>query len=98
LLLCDVIALLRVNEYILRHIANADETAMYFSRLWNYTVSNGGTKSVVMKTMGNYKLQVTVMFAVLADGSRLPTYMILSHKTLPKNNCLAESVRNEPKS
>jgi len=38
------------------------------------TVSNGGTKSVVMKTMGNYKLQVTVMFAVLADGSKLSTY------------------------
>ena len=33
-----------------------------------------GQKSVVMKTMGNYKLQVTVMFAVLADGSKLSTY------------------------
>jgi hypothetical protein len=39
---------------------------------------------MVMKTMDNYKLQVSAMFAVLADGSRLPTYMILSHKTLPK--------------
>jgi hypothetical protein len=79
-----VIALLRVSDYILRHIGNADDTAMYFSRPCNYTVSNGGTKSMGMKTMGNYKLQVTVMFAVLADGSKLPTYMILSHKTLHK--------------
>jgi hypothetical protein len=72
--LCDGIALLRVNDYILRHIGNAYETAVYFSSPCNYNVSNGGTKSVVMKTMGNYKLEVTVMFAVLADGSILPTY------------------------
>lgn len=65
------------------------------SRLCDYTVSNGGTKSMVMKTMGNYKLQVTVMFAVLAGGSKLPTYMILSHKTLPKEQLqIAESARN----
>ena len=50
---------------------------------------------MVMKTMGNYKLQVTVMFAVLAGGSKLPTYMILSHKTLPKEQLqIAESARN----
>jgi len=54
LLLCDVIALLRVNDYILRHIGNADETTVYFSRHCDY-VSIGGTKSMVMKTMGNYK-------------------------------------------
>lgn len=77
-------ALLRVNDYILRHIGNADETAVYFSRPCDYTVTNGRTKSMVMKTIGNYKLQVSFMFAVLADGSKLPTYMILSHKTLPK--------------
>ena len=79
-----MIAFLRVNVYILRHIGNADETAMYFSRPCDCTVSNGGTKSMVMKTVGNYKLQVTVMFTLLADGSKLPTFMIISHKTLPK--------------
>jgi hypothetical protein len=81
-----VIALLRVNDCILRHTGNADESAVYFSRPCDCTVSIGGTKSMMMKTMGNYKLQVIVMFAVLADGSRLPTYMILSHKTLPKEH------------
>jgi len=79
-----MIVLLGVNDYILRHTGNDDETAVYFSRPCDSTVSNGWTKSMVMKTMGNYKLQITVMFAVLADGSKLPTYMILSHKTVPK--------------
>jgi len=51
---------------------------MCFSRPCDYTVGIGGTKSMVLKRMDNYKLQVTVMFAVLADGSILPTYMILS--------------------
>jgi hypothetical protein len=37
----------------------------------NYTVDDKGVKSVLIKTSGNEKMQVTVMLKVLADGTIL---------------------------
>jgi hypothetical protein len=39
---------------------------------------------VAVKTSGHVKMHVTVMLAVLADGSKLPPYMILNRKNMPK--------------
>lgn len=39
-----------------------------------------------MKSTGNEKLRVTVMLAVVANGNKLPPYIILHRKTLPKEN------------
>jgi hypothetical protein len=41
-----------------------------------------------MKTSGNAKMQVTIMLAVLGDGSKLPPNMILNCKTLSKKEML----------
>jgi hypothetical protein len=66
------------HSYHLSRIRNADETPLYFDMLRNYTVDVTGTKS------GHEKTCVTVMLAELADGSKLPSYTILNHKNMPK--------------
>jgi hypothetical protein len=57
---------------------------VYFDIPPNYTLDDTGAKSVVVKISGHEKLRVTVMFAVLADGSKLPSYVILNRKNAPK--------------
>jgi hypothetical protein len=57
---------------------------MYFYMPPNYTVDDTGAKSVAVKTSGHEKMRVTVMSAVLADGSKLPPYVILNRKNTPK--------------
>jgi hypothetical protein len=50
----------------------------------NYTDDDTGAKSVLIKTSGNEKMQVTVMLKVLADGTKLPPHVALNRKTMPK--------------
>jgi hypothetical protein len=57
---------------------------VYFDVPSNYTVDDKGVKSVLIKTSGNEKMRVTVMLTVLADGMKLPPYVILNRKTMPK--------------
>ena len=59
LLIADVIALCRMNIYILIQIESTDETPMYYSMQSNYTVSVK-KYSVVNETLGFVKLQLTV--------------------------------------
>lgn len=59
LLITDVIALCRMNIYILIQIGSTDETPMYFSMQSNYTVSVK-KYSVMNETLGYVKLQLTV--------------------------------------
>jgi hypothetical protein len=76
------IGLRKANNYILSQIGNAGETPVYSDMSSNYTVDTG-VKSVLIKTSGNEKL-VTVMLTVLADGTKLPPYVVLNRKTMPK--------------
>ena len=39
---------------------------------------------MIVKSTGNEKSRVTVMLTCLADGTKLPPYVILKRKTLPK--------------
>ncbi|TWW54824.1 Pogo transposable element with KRAB domain [Takifugu flavidus] len=48
------------------------------------TVHEKGEKSVILKSTGNEKSRVTVMLACLADGTKLPPYVVLKRKTVPK--------------
>jgi hypothetical protein len=52
----------------------------------NYTVSDIRAKSLTIKTLGNGKVQVTVMLALLVDSSQLPPCVILNAE-----QCLEES-------
>jgi len=52
--------------------------------LSSYIVDDTGGKSVAIKTSGYEKMGVSVMLVVLADGTKLPPYVILNCKTMPK--------------
>ena len=69
------------NNYLLGQITNADQMPIYFDMLSNVTVDNKGTKSVPIKTT-----RITVMLGALADGRKLPPYVILRRKTMPKED------------
>jgi hypothetical protein len=74
-----VIGLIDLSE-----IEDADKTSVYFDMLSSYTVGGNGGKSVAIKTSGYEKMGVIVMLVVLADGTKLPPYVILNCKTIPK--------------
>jgi hypothetical protein len=66
---------LEKNSYLLNQRGNADEMPLYFDTLSKYTADETGAKSVVIKTSSCEEMHVTVMLAVLADGSKLPPNM-----------------------
>jgi hypothetical protein len=72
----------------LGQIANADETAIYLDMPPNYTLENKGVKEVILKTTGYEKLCLTVMLAATDDGRKLPPFLILKRKSLPKSEHL----------
>jgi hypothetical protein len=79
-----VINLRHQRQYCLSQMGNADEVAVFFDMPRNYTLSEKGQKQVTVKTTGYEKLRVTVMLSVTADGNKLPPYIILNRKTMPK--------------
>lgn len=50
-----------------------------------YTVNEVGAREVRVKTTGYQKQHVTVMLCITADGRKLPPYIILKWKNMPKN-------------
>lgn len=46
------------------------------------------SRKVHTRTTGMEKHRCTAMLAVMADGQKLPPYVIFERKTLPKGNCL----------
>lgn len=83
---CFVKAFHQKNRYVLGQIGNADETPICFDMPRNYTVNMKGAKQVIVKTTGHEKTRVTVMLCVTADGEKLPPYVILNRKTVPKKD------------
>lgn len=80
-----VIQLRKLNNYPLCQIGNADQTPVYFEMPVDTTVNKVGDKTVKIRTAGCEKQRCTVMLTVLADGKKLPPYVILKRKNLPKN-------------
>jgi hypothetical protein len=52
----------------------------YSDMPFNYTNNDVAAKSVVIKTSGNEKVQVTVMLTELADSMTLPLCVIVNQK------------------
>lgn len=50
----------------------------------NYTVDVKGVKEVKLISTGYEKQRITVMLAITGDGRKLPPYIILNRKTIPK--------------
>jgi len=70
-------------NFLMRQMANADETAIYLDMPPNYTLEKKGVKEVLLKTTGCEKLRLTVMLAATADGRKLPPLLIFKKKDNP---------------
>lgn len=81
-----VIKLRKLHNYPLSAMGNADETPVYFDMPGATTVHSCGQKTVTIRTSGNEKLRVSVMLTALADGTKLPRFVILKRKTMPKED------------
>lgn len=81
-----VIQMRQRHLYPFHQIGNADETPVFFDMPSNTTVDTKGVKSVLLRGTGNEKNRITVMLAVTADGGKLPPYVILKRKTIPKES------------
>ncbi len=57
-----------------------DETPLYFNMLPNATIEKLGAKEVIMRTLGQEKNRFSVILTVLADGTKLPPYLIFKGK------------------
>ena len=80
-------------------MGKADEIPVYFKMPSYYTVNDIRVKSLMIKTSGNEKMQVTTMSVVFADDRKLPSYLILNHKTVPNEQLLKVIiVRHQPES
>lgn len=72
-------------EYDFCQMGNADETPVYFDMVRNTTVERVGAKEVKLRCTGYEKQRITVMLGITADGHKLPPFLILKRKTIPKN-------------
>jgi hypothetical protein len=82
----------KTGKFLMGQMANADETAIYLDMSPNYTLEKKGVKEVLLKTTGCEKLHLTVMLAATADGRKLPPFLILKRKTLPKSEAFPKDV------
>jgi hypothetical protein len=71
-----VIGLRKINSYLLSQIGNTDQTPLYLDMPTNTTIEGKGEKSVIIRRSGCEKQHCTVMLAVIADGRKLPPYVI----------------------
>jgi hypothetical protein len=79
-----VIKLRKQHSYMLGHTGNANQMPIYFDMLSNITINEKGKKTILIRGTGNEKVRITVMLRVLVDGYKLPPYVILWRKTMPK--------------
>lgn len=87
-----VINLRKKYDFLLGQIGNADETPIFFDMPSNHTITKKGDRQVTIRTTGNEKSRITVMLACTADGRKLPPYVVLKRKTLPKNEIFPRGV------
>lgn len=72
---------IRIGKYPLELIGNMDETPMWFDIVPQSSITKKGSKSVVIRTSGSDKRHLTVVLAVMADGTILPPMIIFKGKT-----------------
>ncbi len=65
-------------------IGNADQTPLTFDIPSNTTLNVKGASTVSVQTTGHEKSRFTVMLCCMADGTKLPPYIVFKRKTRPK--------------
>jgi len=79
-----ILKMRRQHGYDLSLIGNADQTPLTFDNPYDRTLNMKGANTVSIATTGHEKSRFTVMLACMADGTKLPPYVIFKRKTLPK--------------
>lgn len=64
-----------------KYIGNMDEVPIYFEMPPRKVINKRGAKTVVVKTSGDSRKRITVVLAVMADGTKLPPMIIFKGKT-----------------
>lgn len=80
-----VIKMRQKYSYDMSQIGNADQTPLTFDLPSENTVNIKGARSVTMRSTGNEKNRFTVMLGCMADGTKLPPYVVFKRKTMPKD-------------
>jgi hypothetical protein len=57
-----------------------------------YAINFKVEKQVAMKTTGYEKFHVTVMLCITTNDTKLPPYIILNRKTVPKENFCKDAI------
>lgn len=73
-----------MHGYPLDQVGNVDQTPVFFDMSTSVTVAKRGDKSVIVRSTGNEKSRITFTLACLADGIKLPPYVILKRKAVSK--------------
>lgn len=71
-------------NFLFSQIGNADQTPIYWDMPRSSTITTKGAKTVSIKSTGNEKMRCTVMLCITADGNKLPPYIVMKRKTMPK--------------
>ena len=77
---------IRERHHLPQHcIGNMDETAIWADMPGNSTIAVRGSKSVPILTTGHEKQRITVCLAAMADGTKLPPFVVLKGKRMLKD-------------
>ena len=88
-----IIRMHNIREYPLSAIGNMDETPVFFDLPGNTTLNTVGEKSILLKTTGHEKDRITVALAAMANGKKLPPFVILKGVRPPKKEDVPSSIR-----
>uniref|UniRef100_K7GC14 DDE-1 domain-containing protein n=1 Tax=Pelodiscus sinensis TaxID=13735 RepID=K7GC14_PELSI len=80
-----IIKLRKQHCYDLSLISNADQTPLHFDNAYDRTLELKGAKTVSNATTGHEKSRFTIMLACMANGTKLPPYIVFKRKTVPRN-------------
>ena len=74
---------LHTYHIALSSIGNMDETAIWSDMPQRTTIAPTGTKSIPILSTGHEKLRTTVALSAMADGRKLPPFIIFKGKRIP---------------
>ena len=61
-------------------LGNMDETPLNINMALNYSISQKGRRSIIVRTQSQDKCHVSVILTIIANGVKLPPYLIFKEK------------------
>ena len=72
-----VIKLRKRKQYNIKDICNMDETPVWMDMPGDSTIDYVGNRTITMGSTGNEKSRITVCLAAMADGTKLPPFVLI---------------------